>query len=425
MPEWLAASTLPGGLVIITERLPYVHSVALGITFGLGSRNDPDGSEGMVHLIEHMVFKGTERLSSRELNRAAEARGAELNGFTDKETTCFYGRFPADQCAAVTELLAEIVSAPAFNPEELKKEREVVLEEIRTTDEDPEAVCVNLLLRAVYGDQPLGRPVLGTVSSVSRIEAADLKRFYLSFYGCPLMVVTATGDVAHDFLVGQVSALLGNLQQQSPAIRLPASTVQPPQVRVHQRKDLNQVYVCLARPTFAFTDPRRHALSVMNTALGGGVSSRLFQRLREDEGLVYSVASFVELFQDSGLLGIYFVTDSRKLPRCLAALKEELVRLGRERIGTEEFERARNMTRSSVLLALESPTSRMMRLARTQLIFGRPLPVAETVAAYDSLALDEVAGLIDILAPDAPFHLGVVGPLPEDEVCRLIDEVGH
>jgi len=408
-----------GGLTVITEQLPYVGSVALGVAYRLGSRDDPAGKEGTAHLIEHMVFKGTDRLSGRELNIAAESRGAELNAFTDKEMTFFYGRFPGDQCAAVTELLAEVVAAPAFAPAELAKEKNVVTEEIRTTDEDPEAVAVNLMLAAVYGEHPMGRPVTGTVASVTGITDQDLRTFYQTRYRADQGVVAAAGDVDHEALLKALTTLFTNPGQKPPGHRTPA-VPQPPRVLVQTRKELTQVYVCLARPAFPYTDPRRHALSVLNTALGGGISSRLFQRLREDEGLVYSVASFVELYQDSGLFGIYFVADRRKLARCLTVLNEELAQLRRDRLSAAEFERARTMTKSSVLLALESPTSRMMRLARTHLMLGRTLTVNETISAYHRLTFEEVASLIDTLLPDGAYHAGVVGPVSQAEVSRLV-----
>ncbi|MEO0085651.1 MAG: pitrilysin family protein [candidate division WOR-3 bacterium] len=401
-------TALGGGLVVLSERLEHIRSVALGIDFRLGSRDDPAGKSGTAHLIEHMVFKGTKEMNAQAINIAAETHGAELNAFTDREATCFYGRFPGDRRRPVTALLAGIVSGPEFNQSELEKERQVVTDEIRTADEDPDSAAVNLLLKAVYGDAPLGRPVAGTVDSVAQISRADLRSFYDSFYGAGCCVVAAVGDVDHDELVELATTHLDRPARCATS-RQPAEYTSP-RALVQTRADLTQTYVCLARPAFPYGDARRYALSVLNTVLGGGVSSRLFQRLREDEALVYSVSSFTELFADSGLLGIYFVADCRKLDRCLAVLKEELSRLLRERIAPDEFERALNMTRSSVLLSLESPTNRMMRLARTWLLLGRVISVDETLAGFDRLTRNEVSDLIEeLLAPDG-YHVGAVGP---------------
>jgi len=408
---------LAGGLVVLSERLEHVRSVAFGIDFRLGSRDDPAGKSGTTHLIEHMVFKGTRDRDARAINVAAETHGAELNAFTDREATCFYGRFPGDRRRPVAKLLAEIVSGPEFAPAELEKEKQVVADEIRTANEDPDSAAVNRLMQAVFGDEPLGRPVAGTVESVSRIASEDLRSFYGSFYGSGCSVAAAVGDVDHDELVELVAAHLDRPSRCAAPRGM--SRLQPRRALVETRADLTQVYVCLARPAFAYGDERRYALSVLNTALGGGVSSRLFQRLREDEALVYSVSSFTELFADTGLLGVYFVTDCRKLGRCLEVLREELARLLRERIAADEFERALNMTRSSVLLALESPTNRMMRLARTWLLLGRVVTVDETLAGFDRLTRAEVSGLVEeLLAPDG-WYVGAVGAVGAEELTGL------
>jgi predicted Zn-dependent peptidase len=369
-------------------------------------------------MIEHMVFKGTANKDAVAINIAAESLGAELNAFTDKESTCFYGRFPGDQSGPVMALLTEVVSAPAFRAEELVREKEVVAEEIRTSNEDPDSSAVNLMFRAAYGSHEMGRPIAGTEQSVSALADEELRARYRRLYGPNCAVAVAVGDVEHTRVADRLGALLDRHDGCTPMTRTRPQPVRPDS-GVETRKDLSQVYVCLAMPTFTYADPRRHALVVLNTALGGGVSSRLFQRLREREALVYSVASFTESYEDSGLLGIYFVTDRRKLERCLAVLAEELSRLRADRLSPEEFERARNMTKSSVLLALESPTSRMMRLARTWQMLGRVVTVDETIDAFNRLTREQVAGLIDELLSQDFGYAGVVGPLTAAEFPGL------
>jgi len=417
-PKGVEATRKAGGLFVISEHLPYLRSVALGFAYRVGSRDDPSGKEGCAHLIEHMVFKGTSEMDARRISIFAESCGAELNGFTDKEMTCFYCRFPAEETEPMVQLMREILGAPAFDEQELKKERQVVMEEIRMSEEDPESCVVNLLLKAMYGDGSLGRPVVGTFASIERTQSADLQRFYQTRYGTGNAVVVAVGDINHH----RLAEMLDNLDHREGQIL----TRQKPAMETmralcEQRKDISQVYVCLARPAFAYNDPRRYALSVLNTALGGGVSSRLFQRLREDEGLVYSIGSFVELYEDTGLLGVYFVAEAQKLRRCLAVLREEIASLRQKKLGEDEFERARNMTKSAVLLGMESSTSRMMRLARNYLFLGRVTGIDETVHAYNSLKMAEVVQLIDLLLDEDRFYAGVVGPLSEQEVLKAID----
>ena len=421
LSDGIRVTTLPSGLTVISERLPYIRSVALGVNFLTGGRDDPPGKAGIAHMIEHMVFRGTPDKDVIAINIAAESHGAELNAFTDKETTCFYGRFPGDQFGPVTDLLAETVNGPAFRAEELVKEKQVVAEEIRTSQEDPDSRSMNLMFRALYGGHGMGQDVTGTLESVAGLSDADLRGWYSGCYGPACGVAIAVGDVEHERLVAALESLLGGRASCRPPQRT-AATGQPPRMLVETKTELSQVYLCLARPGLVYGDPRRHALAVMNMALGGGVSSRLFQRLREQEALVYSVGSFAEQYSDSGLLGIYLVTDHRKLARCIAVLREELAQLRRDKLSEEEFERARNMTKSSVLLALESPSTRMLRLARAWQLLGRVISVDETVASYNRLTRADVEQLLDELLSGDFGYGGAVGPLSEDTVRKTLGE---
>lgn len=420
MTNGIQMTTLPSGLVVISERLPYIRSVALGVNFLTGGRDDPPGKGGIAHMIEHMVFRGTKDKDVIAINIAAESHGAELNAFTDKESTCFYGRFPGDQFKPVTALMAETIGGPAFRTEELAKEKEVISEEIRTNQEDPDSLALNLLFRALYGEHGMGQEIVGTLDSVNGLSDAGLRAFYSDFYGPSCGVVVAVGDVEHEQLVAAMESLLDSRQ----ACRLPTRTAaagMPPRVLTATKNELSQIYVCLAKPALVYADPRRHALAVLNMALGGGVSSRLFQRLREQEALVYSVGSFAEQYSDSGLLGVYLVTDHRKLARCVAVLREELARLRRDRLTDEEFERARNMTKSSVLLSLENPSTRMMRLARAWQLLRRVVTVDETVDAYNRLKRPDVEQLLDELLAGDFGYCGAVGPLSEEAVRKTLN----
>jgi len=412
-------TALPSGLVVISERLPYIRSVSLGVSFLTGGRDDPAAQAGIAHMIEHMVFRGTDKKDVIAINIAAESHGAELNAFTDKETTCFHARFPGDQFAPVVELLTETVSGPAFRAGELAKEKEVIAEEIRSSSEDPDTAATNLLFRALYGDTGMGRYIVGTLDSTAGLSDTNLRDYYSCWYGPGCGLAAAVGDVEHEHLVAALASLLPGREACRPPQRSVA-VVPPPQVLVETRSELSQVHICLAKPGLTYADPRRHALAVLNMAWGGGVSSRLFQRLREQEALVYSVGSFAEQYSDSGLLGVFLVTDHRKLERCLAVLREELARLRQERLSDEEFERARNMTKSSVLLSLESPSTRMMRLTRAWQLLGRVVSVDETVAAYNRLTRADVEALLAELLADDFTYCGAVGPLSGEAVQEAL-----
>lgn len=411
------STVLPCGLTVLTERLPWLRSVTLGLAFRIGGRDDPAELAGCAHLVEHMVFKGTAELDARMIAVEAENRGAELNAFTDKEMTVFHGRFPGELQVEVTDLLARIVAAPAFDPAELAKEQGVVIEEIRSAEDDPGSKAFNLLTETCWPDTPMGWSIAGTPETVARADSASLRRLYASRYGCATGVAVATGAVDHEALCRVLEDRLGSGR----TARLPARPAEPlagPAIRVKERPELSQVYACLALPAFPYPDPRRHALSVLNTALGGGVSSRLFQRLREQEGLVYSVSSFTELFEDSGLLGVFFVAERARLERCLTVLGEELDRVRRDRFDAEEFERARTMSRSSVMIGLESPVGRMLRMARTHHLLGRVVPVEETLDAYARLELGDVNRLAGELLTDG-FRIGAVGPVAAEDFRSL------
>jgi predicted Zn-dependent peptidase len=408
-------TALPGGFLLITERLPYVRSVALGLTYHLGGRDDPAGKEGAAHLVEHMIFQGNAERDAKAISIAAESLGADLNAFTDKEMTCFYGRFPSDEQVKVTRLLGDILARPGFGETELAKEKQVIGEEIRTINEDPDAKATNLMFRAHYGEHPMGSQVIGTQTSVEGMEREWLKRFYDDRYHAGTGVAVAVGDVRPEEIADELGQALADRGGTGPGPERGSFPSGTWGALSQTRSELSQVYVCMCWPAFRYSDERRHALSVLNTAFGGGVSSRLFQRLREDEGLVYSVSSFVELYQDSGLLGVYFVTDRRKLEKCLQTLGDEIARLRTGLLQEEEFERARNMTKSSVLLGLESPTARMMRIARTHHMLGRLVTVDETLAAFNRLELGETNMLVEALFDGRGPTVGAVGPdLPTD-----------
>ncbi|MEN9979716.1 MAG: pitrilysin family protein [candidate division WOR-3 bacterium] len=416
IPE-IHATRLPGGMFVITEKLPHFHSVSLGFAYRVGARDDPPDRAGIAHLIEHMIFKGTEELDAKTINIIAESHGAELNGFTDKEGTCFYARFPKDQSRVVVGLMRQILTAPAFAGPELVKEKEVVREEIRAGDEDPESCALNLLFTALFGDGPLGRPAIGTLDSIAPITSRDLSEFYQSHYCAENGVVVAVGAVDHTELV----ALLSDFGNQKCGQSVRQSSL-PGQrsFLVRHRPDISQVHLCLAVPVFSYADSRRYALAVLNTALGGGVSSRLFQRLREEEGLVYSVGSFIELYQDTGLLAVYLSAEQQKLARCIGVLKEELRRLRTDKISRDEFERALVMTRSAVLMGMESPINRMLRLSRAYLILGRVQTWEEIIAAYNQVTWEQVNSLIEELVIEERFYGSAVGPVPEAEMKKVI-----
>ncbi len=409
------------GKRVITEALPYLHSVALGIFFKQGSRDDSLEQQGITHLIEHMFFKGTHKRSAKELSYYIESLGGMMDGFTARETTGVFSRFTSDHLRAVIELLGDILSQPKFDGQDFLKEKEVIYEEIKSIEENPEDMALELLLKAIYAPHPLSFPVTGSETTIRNLSREAMVEYYQQRYSLDRVLVVAVGDIRAEEIHAGIQTNLHLRSGTNGSPRIPPQP-QGPRLETQFRSDLSQVYIGLGKPILAYTDERRYALSLLNTALGGGLSSRLFQRLREEEGLVYSVNSFLELAEDSGLLGIFFITDKQKVTRAFNAIFEEIEKLRNDKLTPRELEIARNLTTGSLLLSLENPTSRMMRWARLELILGTLVGIEESLERYNAVTADEVNRLIDDIFTDRPFSMSSVGPLPENELEKFLKE---
>jgi predicted Zn-dependent peptidase len=413
--DLIKKTVLPSGIRIITEKLPYLHSVALGIFFNLGSRDETEKEQGISHLLEHMLFKGTTRRTAKEISVFAESKGTIIDGFTSKENTAVYARFLSEHFSTITELICEILSSPLFAPGELEKEKGVISEEIKSTIEDPEDQMLNLLFSILYEPHPMSFPVTGTFQTLGGFDSVSLRSYYGKNYNKKNALVVGIGEIEHDALCEKIEKDLKLGQNPANNSRLPPA-LKLPSHRIEHRKELTQVFVSLAKPVFSFPDERRYALSILNTAFGGGLSSRLFQRLREEEGLVYTISSFADLFFDSGVFGVYFITDYKKLEKGIKTVLEEIDKLRRDKFTAEEFDTALNLTKSSILLGLENPSSRMMRMAKNELLLNRVMTIDETINGYNQLDLASVNDLIEVVLPDNRFFMSCVGPLKENDL---------
>jgi predicted Zn-dependent peptidase len=413
--DLIKKTVLPSGIRIITEKLPYLHSVALGVLFNHGSRDEAEHEQGISHLLEHMLFKGTTQRSTKEISIFAESKGTIIDGFTSKENTGIYTRFLSEHFSPITDLTCEIVSSPLLTPNELEKEKGVIFEEIKSTIEDPEDQMLNLLFSSLYEPHPMGFPVTGNFQTLAGFGSSSLRSYYEKNYCKKNAVVVSVGEIEHEALCEKIDRQLNIGQNQTTNSRLPP-TPKIPNRRIEHRKELTQVFVSMAKPVFSFQDERRYALSILNTAFGGGLSSRLFQKLREEEGLVYTISSFVDLFLDNGILGVYFITDYKKLEKGIKTVLEEIDKLRQNKFTVQEFETALNLTKSSILLGLENPLSRMMRMAKNELLLNRVSTIEETINAYDRLNLASVNELINVVLPDNHFFMSCVGPLEEKDL---------
>ena len=435
MPAEHQTTTLDHGLRVVTERLPGVRSVALGFWIGVGSAGERDSEAGISHLLEHMLFRGTERYGSEEIDQIFDAMGAEINAGTDKESTSLYSRVIDRHRDDAFDVMADMVWCPRFG--ELQTEREVVLEEIAMYEDDPQDRVFDVLGRAIFGSHPLGRPVIGTREVIAAATREQLGDYHHTHYDPHNIVIAAAGSVEHDALVAiarEAQSRRGqggsrpesDLSAAMPAVSAQADEPAPaqPQRRVRfLAKDTEQYHVCLGGPGLARDDERRFALRVLEGVLGGTSSSRLFQEVRERRGLAYSVFCFSNLYASTGEVGIYVGTRPDNLRSALEVLATELARCVEDPASEQELIRSRENLKGRMVLALESTGARMSRLGAS-LLNGLPiLSVEEIIERIDAVDVEQLRELAGELFSLERLSVAGVGP-DEDSFNEAIEPLG-
>jgi predicted Zn-dependent peptidase len=417
-------SVLPGGLRVVTEFLPSVRSVALGIWVGVGSRDEDLPHAGATHYLEHLLFKGTAKRSALEISATMDAVGGEMNAFTAKEYTCYYARVLDADLPLAIDVLSDMVIGSLIEPRDVDAERNVVLEEIAMNEDDPGDTVHEAFTAKVFGDTPLGRPILGTVESINAITREQINEHYVDRYTPPHLVISAAGNLDHDTVVQLVAAafgpVLGKFDGATPAApRLRDSgglwegygTAAGSGVTLVTR-DIEQANLVLGCEGLARTSQQRFALGVLNAALGGGMSSRLFQEVREKRGLAYSVYSFASQHADTGLWGIYVGCMPSKADEVLSICSAEVAKVVDGGLTDEELERGKGQVRGGIVLGLEDPSSRMTRLGKAELVYPSLEPVDEVIASISAVTNEDVRAVAaEVLA--RPKALAVVGPFDD------------
>jgi predicted Zn-dependent peptidase len=416
----VARTVLPGGLRVVTEHLPAVRSAAFGIWAGVGSCDEGPAHAGATHYLEHLLFKGTARRTALDISSALDAVGGELNAFTGKEYTCYYARVLDADLPLAIDVLSDMVTSSLIEPKDVDAERGVILEEIAMNDDDPSDTVHEAFAAQLFGDTPLGRPILGTADSINAITRGQITEHYQHRYTPPNLVVAAAGSVQHDEVVGGVREAFG-------AVIDPAAAPAPPRlgglgetvpggvgrgVRLVSR-GIEQANLVLGCEGLSRTDGRRFALGILNAALGGGMSSRLFQEVREKRGLAYSVYSFAAQHAETGMWGVYVGCLPAKADEVLAICQEQIAKAVSGGLTDAELERGKGQLRGSIVLGLEDPSSRMSRLGKAELVYPRLEPVEEILASIEAVSHDDVRQVAaEIL--DQPKALAVVGPFDDD-----------
>jgi predicted Zn-dependent peptidase len=375
---------LPTGLVVVTDTMPHLETASLGVWVGAGSRDERPDEHGISHLLEHMAFKGTSRRSARQIAEEIEAVGGDLNAATSIETTAYYARVLRADVPLALDVLSDILAAPSFDPEELGREQNVIVQEIGAAEDTPDDLIWDRLQETAYTGQPIGRSILGTPTTVRSFDRARLAQYLARNYRAPDMVIAAAGSVEHRSVVAEVERRFASFAGPAAPTPEPARFVGGSRI---ETRDLEQVHIALAMHGLPQRDPNLYSLQVFTNLLGGGMSSRLFQEVREQRGLCYSIYSFHAPYADTGMFGLYAGTDAADVAELMRVVVDE-VSAAAETINEAEVARAKAQMKAGLLMALESSSARAEQLARQMFAWGRPIPLDELVARIEAVTVE-------------------------------------
>jgi predicted Zn-dependent peptidase len=400
----------PNGLVLLTEPMEHVHSISVGIWLRSGSRREPAELNGISHFIEHMLFKGTQRRSAEDIAREVDSVGGMLDAFTAKEMTCFNTRVLNEHLPKAFDVVADMVLDPKLAADEIEREKSVILEEISMTRDNPEDLVHELLTQNFWERHSLGKPILGTPETVSDFTREKLRNWFRHCYAPNNMVITAAGNLTHAQMVDLVNERFAHLKPSANGAA--DAKPQPVQhVTSSNKHELEQVHVCLGVPSLPMADHRRFAVSILNISLGGGMSSRLFQNIRERQGLAYSIFSELNAYSDTGLLSVYAGASLENLEKLTRSVLDEFRRIKDEPLPAEELRRAKDHLKGATLLALEGTGARMNNLARYHIYFDRHFTAPELIALLESVTAEDVQQVAREFFAPGRLAASVVGNL--------------
>ncbi len=411
--EEVRRTRLPSGLRIVTESLPTSRSVTVGAWVGSGARDEVPARSGASHFLEHLLFKGTDRRTAREIAESVESVGGDMNAFTTHEQTVFYVRLPDTQLELAIDILADVLWSPAFRPDDVESERQVILEEIGMRDDTPDDLVHDLFTRAHFPDHPIGREVLGTEETIAAMPRDGIAEYHHAHYEPANIVLAAAGNLEHDELLAMLDARSPKSMPPRPARE--HSKPAPAGGLAVVTRPTEQAHLVLGLRSVPSLDPDRDALTVMNHALGGGMASRLFQEIREERGLAYSVYSYRAAFDDTGYLAIYAGTAPERVQETIDVIEAQLDRLEREGLPAAELDAAKGHLTGSLAMSLETTASRMRRLGRAELVEGEIPSLDEVIARIEAVSADDIDRVVERVVRGASRTLAVVGPHEERE----------
>jgi predicted Zn-dependent peptidase len=412
-------TALPNGMLVLTESMPHMRSVSMGAWINSGSRDEPPAENGLSHFVEHMVFKGTTSRSAQDIAREVDSIGGNLDAFTGKESVCFNIKVLDENMLPGLDVLSDLVLHPQFSAADLAREQGVILEEIKMDEDNPDYLVHETFTQNFWKNHPLGRPILGTAKTVSSFTQETVFAHHARRFTPENIVFSAAGHLHHDEFVEAVEAKFGGLKPYG--VRTIDTETTPeanPHITLKKKKSLEQVQMCLGMPAPPVDHPDRFAIYMLNSMLGGGMSSRLFESIRENEGLAYSIYSELSPFRDSGSLSIYAGMSLDKTERVIALTLAELRRLKQQAVSDAELKRAKDQMKSNIVLGLESSSSRMSNLARQQMYFGRFFPIEEVIAAIDRVTPEDTLRIANQLFNPELLALTLLGNLGPMKVER-------
>ena len=405
------------GLIVLTERMEHLRSVAMGVWVKSGSRYEAAETNGISHFVEHMLFKGTRSRTAQHIAREMDAIGGNLDAYTGKETICFSVKALSNHVPIALDVLADLVLNPTFADGDIERERGVILEEIKIDEDNPDVLVHEIFTQNFWKDQPLGKPILGTTQTVSGLSQGTLFDYHGGRFRGGNMVFSAAGRLDHDEFVAAVAEKFDGLAGGAVALDLQRPTVSAPIV-LRSKRSLEQVQICLGVPSPPITDENRYATLILNTVLGGGMSSRLFQTIREERGMAYSIYSDLSPYSDTGSMCVYAGTSADKALEMIALVMAEFSSLKETLLAPEELHRAKEQVKGNILLGLESSSARMSNLARQEMYFNHFFSVDEVLERLDAVTAEEVQGMAQSLFVSERIAVTLLGRLDGVKVRR-------
>ncbi len=414
-------NTLSNGLRVVSETLPKSRSVSLGVWVKVGARHEPKELGGTSHFIEHMFFKGTRRRSAKDIATEIDSLGGEMNAFTSQEATTYYVKVLDEHLPQAMDILADILQGSKFEKQDMERERKVILEEIKGVEDTPDDLIHEIFTSTVWPDHPLGRPILGTRDTIKALSHRDLVDYRDRYYSPKEIVISAAGNFEHGRLIELLEAAFGKLT--ATEIEKKAETPAFASAVTVRKRQLEQVQVCLGCGGLPYTHDDRYAALALNAVLGNSMSSRLFQEVREQNALAYSIYSYVTSYRDAGLLTVYAGTDPANAVEAMKLIMQEIRKLRDDGITAAEETRVKNQIKGNLVLSLESSNSHMSRIARQEIYFGKYLSVDEVIRGVDRVTAADVLRLAQQLFRKENFSLSILGPLTKADLPDGILEI--